>query len=68
MERPSIKKIVCLSWIRQLAKAEFEALKSNSELDTEFFNGDELEHYIDVLLKNHEADWLVIDDWNEGAF
>lgn len=62
MEKPGIRKIVCLSWIREQATDEFEALRQDPCLDPEFFTDEELEHYIKVIIMSHADDWMVIND------
>lgn len=62
MESPIIKRVVCLSWIREQAREEFEMLKKEPELDPTFFTEDELELYVNFLLRVHADVWLVLDD------
>lgn len=62
MKKPEIRKFVRLSWVREQAKQEFVEIRSNPNIDSTFFTDMELEHYIWVLIRRHEADWLVIDD------
>lgn len=62
MRKPKIKKVVRLSWIREKAAEEFEELKRTPDLDSSFFTADEMEHYIEVLIKCHAEDWMVIND------
>lgn len=64
MDKPSIKRVVRLSWIRAQAKDEFEQLKKEPELDPTFFTDDELEHYVNFLLRVHADEWIVINDLN----
>lgn len=66
MEKPNIKRVTGLSWIRKQAKEDFEMLKKEPELDPSFFTDDELEHYVDFLLRVHADEWLVIDDTNNN--
>lgn len=65
MDKPSIKRVVRLSWIREQAKEEFELLKKEPELDSSFFTDGELEHYVNFLLRVHADEWLIIDDIND---
>lgn len=65
MENPDIKKVVRLSWLREQAAQEFEVLKRVPNLDSSFFSAEELEHYIGVLIRSNEEDWLVIDDTDD---
>lgn len=65
--KPSVKRIVKLSWIYQSAREEFEAMKQHPDLDPDFFTEEELEHYVGVIIKSHINDWLVIDDRDERA-
>lgn len=65
MNKPNIKKVVRLSWIREQARQEFEEMRHNPELDPAFFTDEELEHYLGVLIRSHAEDWLVIDDRDE---
>ena len=32
------------------------------DLDADFFNDEELDHYVSVIIRSHAEDWLVIDD------
>lgn len=64
MEKPSIKRVVHLSWVRAQAKEEFERLKKEPELDSAFFTDEELEHYVNFLLRVHTDKWIVINDKN----
>ena len=57
-----VKKIVLLSWVRQQAQDEIYILKGLPYLDTEFFNDEEFEHYIRILIARHKDDWVVIKD------
>lgn len=58
----NIKKIVRLSWIKDQARSEFEIMKKHPELDADFFTEEELEHYVDVMIRSHEDEWIVIND------
>ncbi len=64
MEKPSIKRLVRLSWVRAQAKEEFERLKKEPELDSAFFTDEELENYVNFLLRVHTDEWIVINDKN----
>lgn len=69
MIKPEIKKIVRLSWVKERAAKDFEEMKRDPQLDPMFFNDQELEHYIGVLIRTHADEWMVIDDLgDEGAF
>lgn len=65
MMKPTVKRIVKLSWIMGSAREEFEKMKKHPDLDADFFNENELAHYVGVIIKSHEDDWLIIDDRNE---
>ncbi len=62
MTKPAIKKVVRLSWLREHAKQEFDEMRGNPDFDPTFFSEAELEHYIRVLIRSYEDDWLIIDD------
>ena len=64
MDKPSIKRVVRLSWVRAQAKEEFERLKKEPELDSAFFTDEELESYVNFLLRVHTDEWIVINDKN----
>ena len=64
MDKPSIKRVGRLSWVRAQAKEEFERLKKEPELDSAFFTDDELENYVNFLLRVHTDEWIVINDKN----
>lgn len=69
MRKPEIKKVVRLSWVRERAAEEFEDMKRDPQLDPMFFDNQELEHYIGVIIRSHAEDWMVIDDLrDERAF
>lgn len=65
--KPSVKRIVKLSWIYQSAREEFEIMKQHPDLDADFFTEDELEHYVGAIIRSHIEDWIVIDDRDERA-
>ena len=60
--KPTVKRIVKLSWIHDSAREEFEFMKKHPDLDADFFNDEELDHYVSVIIRSHAEDWLVIDD------
>lgn len=60
-KKPMTQKIVRISHIIQMAKDEFEQMKQEPALDSEFFTKDELQHYVNVLISEHKEDWLVIN-------
>lgn len=68
MDKPMLKRVVRLSWIWAQAKEEFKRLKEEPELDPTFFTDDELDHYVNFLLRVHADEWLIIDDiYNDGT-
>lgn len=62
MRKPELKKVVRLSWVRERAAEEFEELKHVPDLDPSFFTMEVMEHYIEVLIKCHADEWMVIND------
>ena len=66
MLKQRIKKVVSLSSVRELAAGEFEVMRRDPHLDPVFFTEEELEHYIQVLIRSLSEEWIVIDD--EGTF
>lgn len=64
MMKIKIKKIVKLSRIYESARAEFDEMKKHRDLDTDFFNDEELDYYVMVIIRSHIDDWLVINDMN----
>lgn len=64
MDKPSIKRVVRLSWVRAQTKEEFEMQKKEPELDPTFFTDEELEYYVNFLLRVHTDEWIVINDKN----